>query len=292
MIWFMNWLVASLIMFVSSIVFYLSVKKLQVLGVDKRVYTLANNLVPVFLFAILAYRQGVSLWLTLGIILTIFLMRVGFNYLGTLAGYKGMELAPNAGYSLVIQKSYGVFTLFASVLLFGSELPIGKVLLSLFIIACAVYVGTEGEKKKKRSGGKWFGYSLLAMFSFGAISLSSKYFAIIGVEALAQLFWTILLTLAVTSADMRRLRGKIDLRLSKESYLYMLVLGVSVSVFYYFKLMAEITAPNIGYVGAINAASNAFYTVIVAKLFKDALNWKTMLAVLGITGGLIGFWFV
>jgi len=64
-------------------------------------------------------------------------------------------------------------------------------------------------------------------------------------------------------------------------------MGISVTFFYYFKQVSEVTSPNIGYVGAINAASNAFYTILVASIFKDALSWRKLLAVLGVTLGLL-----
>jgi len=67
----------------------------------------------------------------------------------------------------------------------------------------------------------------------------------------------------------------------------LLSIGFSVTFFYYFKIVSEVAAPNIGYVNAINTASNAFYTVLVALIFKDHLSVKKFLAVLGVTAGLI-----
>lgn len=136
----MNWVGLSLAMFGSSIIFYLAVKKLQVMGLNKQVYTLANYLFPPLIFAGLAWRQELSLGLPLTILAQIFVLRVVFNYAGTIAGYKSMEKAPNAGYSLVIQKGYGIYTLFAAALLFGSELPAYKVLLSFFVLGCTFLV--------------------------------------------------------------------------------------------------------------------------------------------------------
>ena len=283
----MHWTLASIFMFASSIVFYLSVKKLQVIGVDKRIYTLANYVFPSCIFFIFAIVQGISLWLAVWMIIAIFLARVGFNYVGTIAGYKGMEEAPNAGYSLVIQKSYAAYTLFASTVLYGSELPLHKVLLSIMILISAFAITITRGKKLSITNYRWAIYSLVAFFCFGAISLSSKYFANIGVGAIPQLFWSMFLTLCLTTGDIFRVKKRMSFTFGKQAIFFMIILGISVTSFYYFKLVAEIASPNIGYVGAINAGSNAFYTVIVALLFKDSLSWKKFLAVLVLTVGLV-----
>jgi uncharacterized membrane protein len=124
------------------------------------------------------------------------------------------------------------------------------------------------------------------MLSFGSISLSSKYFASLGIQPAPQLFWTCLLTLILTIGDSYRVRLNIN-KFSNEVIMYAVILGLSVTGFYYFKLVAELAAPNLGYVAAINAASNAAYTILVAKIFGDSLSFKKLLAVVGMTIGLI-----
>lgn len=287
----MSWIAASLLMFVSSIAFYLSVKKLHVLGVDKRVITLGNYFLPSILFYILSQAQGYGVGLSLAVIGSIFLLRVGFNYVGTLASFKGIGSAPNAGYSLIIQKSYAAYTIFAAALLYGSELSLIRILISMFILACAFVISVDKGKKISAGDYRWVKYSLISFFCFGAISLSSKYFANIGVHAAPQLFWVCVLTLMLTVIDMRRLRQKISLNYSRETWVYMAILGLSVTGFFYFKLTAEVIAPNLGYVGAINSASNAAYTVIVAKVFGDNLSSSKLVAVLAMAAGMAAlFW--
>lgn len=281
----MSWIIASLLMFISSISFYLAVKKLQVLNVDKRLITLANYLFPTVIFFIVSLLQGQRLLFPLLFILSIMVLRVLFNYVGTVAGYKSMEEAPNAGYSLVIQKSYAIYTLFAAAIIYGSEISVWRFLLSGFILFCASLVAFSKTTKTIKSY-RWALYAVVAMLSFGSISLSSKYFAAHGIQASPQLFWTCLLTLFITIGDSYRVKLSVG-KLSKEIVAYMTVLGISVSSFYFFKLNAELAAPNLGYVAAINAASNAVYTVLVAKLFGDSLSPKKMLAVIGMTIGLV-----
>lgn len=273
-------------MFVFSIVFYLSVKKLQILGVDKRVYTLANYFFPTVIFFVLAIFGGIPIIYPIAILAALFASRVIFNYVGTIFGYKSMEISKNAGYSLVIQKSYAAYTLFAATILFHSELSLPKLLISAFILICTFFMAYERGKKITRTNYKWVIYAVIAMVCFGTISLSSKYFAQLGMRPIPQLFWTCFFTFLVTGADAMRVgtkKGKINAQI----LLFLILLGVSVCGFYYFKLVAEIAAPNLGYVGTVNAASNAVYAVLVAILFKDSLSKEKLIAVGGITLGLI-----
>lgn len=281
----MSWVIASLLMFSFSISFYLAVKKLQVLNVDKRIIALANYIFPTIIFLIISIIQGQRIIFPLFFILSIMVLRVIFNYVGTIAGYKSMQEAPNAGYSLVIQKSYAIYTLFAAALIYGSEISLRRFLLSGFILLCASLVAFSKTTKTTKSY-RWALYAVLAMFSFGSISLSSKYFAAQGIQPAPQLFWTCLLTLFVTIGDSARVKLNF-VKISREVSIYMVILGLSVSGLYFYKLVAELAAPNIGYVAAINASSNAVYTVLVAKIFGDTLSPKKFLAIIGMTIGLI-----
>lgn len=282
----MSWIVSSLLMFVSSIAFYLSVKKLQLLGVDKRTLTIANNVFPSGVFLVATIMLGLPIIYPVVTLLSIFVLKTLFNYIGTIAGYKSMEDAPNAGYSLVIQKSYAVYTLFASVILFGSEISLRKFIISGFILICASLVAFTKSTSETKLSYKWVLYAILAMFCFGSISLSSKYLATLGINPTSQIFWSSSFTLLVTMMDSWRVKQKISIP-NITVGVYMALLGITVCGFYYFKLISELNAPNLGYVATVNAASNAIYTILVALIFKDALSPKKLLAVTGMTVGLI-----
>lgn len=272
-------------MFVCSIIFYLSVKKLQILGVDKRIYTVANFAFPTVVFFVLAIVNKLPLYYPLVLLVSFIIFRAILNYIGTIAGYKSMEGAPNAGYSLIIQKSYAVYTLFAAVILYGSEVSWYKFALSGFILGCAALVAYQRGKKVNKINYQWVIYAVIAMFCFGTASLSSKYFAQQGISTIPQLFWVCIATLALTGLDIVRVKTKKQ-KFDRKIWALLVLLGLSVSGFYFFKLSAELAAPNLGYVGTINAASNAVYTVLVAYLFGDHLSWKKLAAVGGMTVGI------
>lgn len=282
----MNWILASVLMFFSSITFYLTVKKLQTDGIDKRTLSLVNNLFSAGLLGTIAYFNGQSLVLPIYILLLVVLIRVLLNYAGSIAGYKSMELAPNAGYSLVIQKSYAVYTLFAAAIIFGSEISLYKFILSGLILACAGYVGFNKGKNISNHDPRWALYALGSMFAFGTIALTSKYFVKLGVMPVPLLFWSCIFTSILAFADSWRVKAKLELH-NRWTLFYLLILGVSVTGFNYFKLVAELAAPNLGYVSSINAASNAIYTVLVTLIFKDSLSKSKFVAIVAMTIGLI-----
>lgn len=282
----MSWVLASILMFFSSIVFYLTVKKLQIIGIDKRTISFVNNIFAAGMFGLIALRDNQSLLMSVYALGMIIVLRVLFNYLGAMAGYESMSLAPNAGYSLVIQKSYAVYTLFATVILFGSEISLYRFFIAGLVLALAGYIGFSKGKNVVETNSKWAIYALVAMFSYGTIALSGKYIFNLGVAPAPMLFWSSIFTALLAILDMRRLSIKLE-KQGSSTILYMIILGLSVTGFNYFKLLAELAAPNLGYVSAINAASNAVYAVLVAIIFKDSLSKSKFIAILAMTVGLI-----
>ena len=94
----------SAVMFVGSIVYYLLVKKVQKLGVEKNLYMLINSIVPIFLFLALSLLNTGTLQLSFkGYLIAIFTAMI-LNYIGSVAGFMGIKKAPNSGYSVIIQK--------------------------------------------------------------------------------------------------------------------------------------------------------------------------------------------
>jgi uncharacterized membrane protein len=47
------------------------------------------------------------------------------------------------------------------------------------------------------------------------------------------------------------------------------------------------TAPNVGYVNIINAASISAITILAALIFKDKLSLRKVIGVIGITGAIV-----
>jgi drug/metabolite transporter (DMT)-like permease len=283
----MNWIVLSAIMFVSSIVYYLLVKKAQMNGIDSKVYMAVNFFVPSLFYVTMAWHQHVSLLMPIPILIGLILSRGVVNYFGSIAGYLGMKDAPNAGYSVIIQKGYSVFTAIAAVFLFGSELSPIKYVAIVWTILCAAALSIQPGKKVNLTNYKWLWYSLAAFFAFGITRLFGKYYSGLGVSTMAMLFWTSFSILIMSIAEVIRSKSWKTYVNSKENAGVLILLGLSVTSFYYFLQTAELAAPNIGYVNTISLGSNAVLTLFSALIFRDTFSWKRFFAVVGVCAGII-----
>ncbi len=283
----MNWIIASFLMFFSSIIYYLIIKKAQVEKIESKLYMVANFSIPTLLYFFLARYNNINLVVGVRYIVAIFLISLFLNYIGSVISYFGMIEAPNAGYSVVVQKSYAIYTSIAAIFLFHSPLPLNKFLAILVIVFFTALLTINPSKKLSFKNYRWVVYSFIAFFCFGSLRLGNKLVISLGVPTLTLLFWAMLFTTLISLIDLLINKKSVKTKIDRKSLIILFGIGLSVSSFYYFAQVADVIAPNIGYSGAINAASNAFYTLIVALMFKDHLSWKKFLAILGVTAGII-----
>ncbi len=283
----MNWILASFLMFAASNVYYLIIKKATILNIDKKVYMLCNYAIPFIIFSAVIFFTKLPLWIgwkNLGILLIFSLIP---NYVGSIVSYIAIKNAPNSGYSLVIQKSYAVFTSIVAVFLFSSELSVLKFIAILIIVVGGALITLGKIEKKGEASPKWILYSFIAFFCFGLIALSGKYFGTQKIDPSVYLFWISFTTGLVSGIDLLINKKKVEFKASPKMFMYLFLIGFSVTFFYLFKQISQITAPNVGYSNAINASSNAFYTLLVAFLFKDHISSKKILGVIAVTVGVI-----
>lgn len=283
----MNWIITSFLMFASSIVYYLIIKKAQINKIDNKLYMVVNFSIPAFLFLFFNIRNGLNIFISPWSIIFIFLASFIFSFIGSAISYNAISIAPNAGYSLVIQKSYAIFTSFAAIYLFRSSLAPVKFFAILLIVFSTGIISVSKGKKLSLENYCWVVYSFISFFCFGGISLFNKYMVTQGLPPTVVLFWTMVFVSLISFIDLKINKTKVPFKANLENWITLFSIGFSVTFFYYFKIISEVASPNIGYVNAINTASNAFYTILVALIFKDHLSWKKFIAVVGVTAGLI-----
>lgn len=121
-------------MFSSSVVLYLFVRKANYLKIPSQYNNLAMFVIPLFLFFFMTVITNQSFSIQPIQFFTIVLVAVFFSYLGNLFSLISIENAPNPGYSLIISKSYVVFTTLVAVLLFKSEINLQKIIAILLIV--------------------------------------------------------------------------------------------------------------------------------------------------------------
>lgn len=282
----MSWIAYSLMMFFSSVALYLTVRKSSLIKSPAYLTNLAMFAIPLIAYVIIGIVNSSNLSITLWQALILLATAVIFAYGGNKASLHAIHVAPNPGYSLVLSKSYVLFTTLVAVTLLGAEITLQKVVAILIIVGFSALIMINPKGAKKVKSEKWILLSFGAFFAWGMLSLSSKYLFNNGVDTIAFLIYLYaLVTFCIVFIDKVRI-SKIK-EVSNTAKIMLLGIGVFSTLFNLGQFEAIKLAPNVGYVNAINAASISMVTVFAVILFKDELTLKKAVGVLGVTVGLI-----
>lgn len=282
----MNWIIASLLMFVSSVALYLGVRKSNSLETPRQLNNLAMFFVPVLLYLLLAVRNSTSFTLQPFEYMLIFIQAIFLSYLGNVFSLKGMEYAPNPGYSLIISKSYVVFTVIASIFVFSAPLTLKSALAIVLILLFSALITIDKDKDRATSNKLWLPYTMGAFFCWGLSALTSKYLLNRGVPILTRLILSMMVVTVLIFGEV--IYKKVEWRqLSKAQLITLLLIGFFGASFNYFMQVGFNLAPNVGFVNAANAASISLLTLMSAFFFKDDLTPKKMIGIFGVTTGLL-----
>lgn len=282
----MNWIIASLLMFFSSVALYLCVRKSNELKTPQQLNNLAMFLIPVLLYLTIEIGKPTNFILKPADYALIIIQAIFFSYLGNVFSLKGIENSPNPGYSLIISKSYVVFTSIASIYLFSAPLTIKAGLSILFIIAFSALISIDKNKNKSTSNSIWLPYTFGAFFCWGFLALSSKYQLNQGIPILTRLIiqYAIATILILVELFQKKINTK---ELSSKQIIILIIIGILGASFNYYMQLGFSLAPNVGFVNAANAASISLLTIMSGLIFKDELTPKKIIGVLGVTAGLI-----
>jgi drug/metabolite transporter (DMT)-like permease len=248
-----------------------------------------NNLamfaVPLILFIILDLVTHQNLLIPAQFILMIVGIGVIFAYIGNVASLISIQKAPNPGYSLVISKSYVVFTSIVAVLLFHAELKPKNIVAILLIVGFSALITLSQKGQRKTSSSLWLPLSMVSFFCWGMLSLTSKYLFNSGVNVFV--FLTYLYAVVTACIVIEMLKRKVTFVPISTNKLVLSLIGVGSTGFNLFQFLAIKSAPNVGYVNAINASSISAVTILAVILFKDEFSKRKMIGVLGVTAGLL-----
>lgn len=282
----MNWIIASLLMFVSSVALYLCVRKSNALKTPQQLNNLAMFLIPVVVYMLLAVRTQTNFTLKPFEYVLIIIQGIFFSYLGNVFSLKGIEYAPNPGYSLIISKSYVVFTAIASVFIFSAPLTMRTMIAIMLIVLFSAVITIDKNKNRTTSHALWFPYTMGAFFCWGLLALSSKYLLDMGVPILTRLLLSMVVVTIIILGEITY--KKVEWKtLSKDQLITLLLIGFFGSIYAYFMQVGFDLAPNVGFVNAANAASISLLTLMSCFFFKDELTVKKMIGIFGVTAGLL-----
>lgn len=282
----MSWTAYSLMMFVSSVALYLTVRKSSLIKTPNYLTNLAMFAIPLVAYVVMSIINSSSMAITGWQVVILVITAIVFAYGGNKASLHAIDAAPNPGYSLVLSKSYVMFTTIVAVTLLGAELTVQKAaaILLIVVFSAVIMVTRKGAKKVKSE--KWILLSFGAFFAWGMLSLSSKYLFNHGVDTTAFLIYLYaLVTLCIVSIDKVKV-SKIK-EVPNNAKLLLLGTGIFSTLFNLGQFEAIKLAPNVGYVNAINAASIAAVTVFAVILFKDELTPRKAVGILGVVAGLV-----
>jgi drug/metabolite transporter (DMT)-like permease len=282
----MNWIIASILMLLSSVALYLCVRKSNSLKTTQQLNNLAMFLIPLIIYLLLAVKTPVRFTLSPFEYILILIQAIFFSYLGNVFSLKGIALSPNPGYSLIISKSYVVFTAVASIFIFSAPLTIKSVIAIIFIILFSAILTIDSGKAKAETNKLWLLYSLGAFFCWGLSALSSKYLLNIGVPILTRLIYSMALVTVLIVGEITYKKIEWE-KVSKDQIIILLLIGIFGSSYAYFIQVGFNLAPNVGFVNAANAGSISLLTLMSALIFKDELNFKKMIGIVGVTVGLL-----
>lgn len=273
-------------MFLSSVALYLFIRKSNSLKIPQQLNNLAMFLIPLVVYLILTINTDTRFALKPSEYFLLLMQGIFFSYLGNAFSLKGIEYSPNPGYSLIISKSYVVFTAVASVFIFNSPLTVKAVIAIIFIIAFSALIMIDKSKNKSELNKLWLPYTIGAFFCWGLLALSSKYLLNVGVPILTRLIYSMTIVTVLILGEMM-IKKITVISITKPQLLTLIMIGVFATSFFYSMQVSYNLAPNVGYVNAANGASISLLTLMSAFIFKDDLSLKKMVGIAGVTIGLI-----
>ncbi len=280
----MHWIVPDLLMFVSSVLLYLAVRKAALNKLSTQFNNLAMFGVPLVIFIVLGLVTQTSWRLDMRSVLVLLVAGIGFAYVSNRASLKSIELAPNAGYSLMLSKSYVVLTTFLAVPLFGARLSIHALLAIGCIVGFSALIMLNRRRGEHAKSAAWLPLAAVAFVGWAFLSLAAKYLFNHGMPPIEFLTYLYIIVTACIALEMYRKR--ISYRTLHAHPWSFLFIGLTSTGFNFFSFQAIKIAPNVGYVNATNAASIAVVTICSILLFKDDFSWRKIIGVFGVVAGL------
>lgn len=280
----MHWILADVLMFISSVTLFLAVRKAALDKLPTQFNNLAMFAIPLFIFVGISLATRPSFALTLSQALVMLFTGIVLAYFGNATSLKSIELAPNAGYSLILSKSYVVLTSVLAVFLFDARLTLAAGLAILLIVCSSALIMVNPKQTHRAKSNKWVYLAIGSFLCWAFLSLSAKYFALQGVPMIVFLVYIFTIVCICIVAEM--LCKKVNFNIvGKHSGVFFLI-GLTSTGFNFFNFYAISIAPNVGYVNATNTASIGAVTILSALIFKDELTKRKLAGVAGIILGL------
>lgn len=281
----MHWIAADLLMFTCSVRVYVAVRKAAIDGLPSQFNNLAMFAIPLPIFLLVGVLGGDDFAITSTQALEIAGTAVVFSYLGNAFSMHSVAVAPNPGYSLLLSKSYVVFTTVWAVVFFNSPITVRSAVAIAMIVVSSALIVIRKSTATGKTHGQWLLPAIGAFLCWGFLSLIGKHLQDGGVPTAVFLAYMFAIVNVCILVEMRA-RG-LAFGVIRRNPLPFTAIGIAAAGFNFFNFYAIKVAPNVGYVNATNAASIGAVTVLATILFKDELTSQKLVGVVGILIGLL-----
>lgn len=274
-------------MFASSIGTYLFIRKCSLLKTPIVYQNLALFAVPLSIYIMLGYIHATPLRVNLYQFGIMAIAAIFFSYVGNIFSLRSIEYAPNPGYSLILSKSYVLFTTIVALVFFEGEITVrGGWAIVIIIAASAMVMIGKPKADQSHVRASWLPFAIGSFFCWGMLAIVSKYLLDIGVPIYTRLIYVMTIVTMLIATEMKFSRTP-RIRLSKTQIYFLLASGVMSAIFNYFQQLGYQLAPNIGYINAINVSSIAGLSLFSAWMYGDELNRRKFVGIVGVTIGII-----
>lgn len=282
----MHWIAADLTMFACSVSVYVAVRKAALDGLPSQFNNLAMFAIPLPIFLFIGIIGGEDFSLSWLQVFELLGAGGAVSYLGNALSMRSIAMAPNPGYSLLLSKSYVVFTTVWAVLFFDSPVTSRAVTaIAVIVVGSALIMIDQSTGTSRPRTGSWLPSAIGAFFCWGFLSLIAKHLQSQGVPT--AVFLTYLFTVANSYIVIEMRARHIEIKTVTSNAVPFVAIGVTATGFNFFNFYAIDLAPNVGYVNATNTASIGAVTLVAALLFRDELTPRKLVGIAGVFVGLL-----
>lgn len=282
----MNWIIASILLIVWSSIMYLSIRNIDKSYVPIEIKNISMFFAPIIPLFIYNKIYSIQIIIEFKYIVILFFTAIFLSWLANITSLISLKTAPNPWYSLMLSKSYVIYTLIFSYLFLWSELSLKKFIIIIFVVFFSFLIIYNKNKIHKIKDKKWLLYTLYSFLWWWNLAivltyLIQKWIASTTINFYLHLFVFIFIVLEIIFKKIK-FKAKNNYQILNLIVIWLAYILFQQSMVYWYSV-----APNPGYINAANSASIWIITILSWIIFKDDLNKRNIIWIIWIIISLI-----
>lgn len=275
----MTWIVFAVGVFFSSTFLYLVLRKLSFLKVNNEIQNLFLFLPAVIVLYFYSITNRYSLFLTVKELTNLIIASFSI-WIGNVAMLRSLKNAPNAGYPVLIGKSYVLITILLSPILFGSILTLKSTVLIILILFFISQIIIDKVNKNSSKKSEWILPAFIAFLFWGIMALLMISLKRPSLAPEVIIMYLSIFASIIIGVEMVIRRIPIKPVVNHFGWLIFLgIIGLFLNIFF---MIGYRVSPNPGYMDAVGASSVAAITLFSVILFKDEITLKKTIGIVGV----------